>query len=162
MRHLPFNNREDASKWAALRIFVVLAIILATIFCSNVPIMPSKISIWKKRERRTARREKHRKENNQIITYAAVTNAQGWINSNFPSTLLQSEIRAGNVLNGILPPAVSIRITWLCQENNILKISANTKVPLTFPLDCYRYNGSTFRSHIFIHFPQQHRHDVTS
>lgn len=53
MRHLPFNNREDASKWAAIRIFVVLAIILATIFCSSVPIMLSKISI----------REKKREEN---------------------------------------------------------------------------------------------------
>lgn len=77
MRHLPFNNREDASKWAAIRKFVVLAIILATIFCSSLPIMPSKISIWKKRERRIARREKHPKETNQIITYMAVTNAPG-------------------------------------------------------------------------------------
>lgn len=76
MRHLPFNNREDASKWAAIRRFVVLAI-LATIFCSSWPIMPSKISIRKKRERRIACREKHRKENNQIITYVAVTNAPG-------------------------------------------------------------------------------------
>lgn len=76
MRHLPFNNREDASKWAAIRIFVVLAIILATIFCSSLPIMPSKISVQKKRER-IACREKHRKENNQIITYVAFTNAPG-------------------------------------------------------------------------------------
>lgn len=76
MRHLPFNSRKDASKWAAIGIFVVLAILVA-IFCSSLPIMPSKISIRTKSERKIAHHEEHHEENNQIITNVAVTNAPG-------------------------------------------------------------------------------------